>query len=66
MSSLLQLTAIGPIGRTGANVLSLVEEEYRIAQEVAPTPHRNLEEKNVLGRATKREHAIKSPVQVMS
>ena len=41
-------------------------EEYRIDQELVPTPHRNSEENRVLGRAMKQGHAMKILAQVIN
>ena len=64
--SLLQLTTVGPTGKTGVIAQSRVVVEYRIDLKPVPIPRPNLEGSHVLGRVTKQECAMKTLVQVNS
>ena len=63
-NSNIQLMVTGLSGRTGATVLSRVEVEYRIDQELVPIPRQNSKESRVLGRVTKHVHVTKTLAQV--
>ena len=60
-----KLMEAGLTGRTGVIVLSRVEAEYRIDQELVPIPLQNSEGSHVLERPTKQERAMKTLVQVI-